>query len=392
MPVPASSQRLAMIRRTSGLFATGALLSLGACEFPPNFVKDDSQIDTFLVQKAYASACVGLKMDKDDDLRRYTAERLAAYGHVKIANECLCEALYNAEAHTSDAVVAQGLAGLGRNDLAACLIPALADSAITGEDRTWIVRGLAGMDADAAYGKLEDLVLNDSDAVSRAYAAEALRPAGGAQDTLIKVLQEDVDANVRAAAARGLTGRKGDKVAEALMTAAQEDADGGVRADALTGAVRKTNAVTDAMVCSAMLEDEDERVRNSAVKTYHGSKRKRAIDCLAKRLITFEESGTVRQSTLDALGASPSEHAALALCDSMGPFLRLHLKDDLQHKTPGTDIFKAQNDRDWERSYDCVGKAISAGGLSCYARNYLGHKFRELGGSAAAPLCPGMQR
>ena len=64
----------------------------------------------------------------------------------------------------------------------------------------------------------------------------------------------------------------------------------------------------------------------------------------------------------------------------------------MAYEIEGADIVRAQNNRDWERSYACVAAAIRQGGYSCYGRNYLGHWMRDLGGKASTPLCPGMRR
>ena len=64
--------------------------------------------------------------------------------------------------------------------------------------------------------------------------------------------------------------------------------------------------------------------------------------------------------------------------------------DQIADDVPGFNIIETQNNRDWERSYECVEKALEQGGYSCYARNHLGHWFNELGGSASTPWCEGM--
>jgi hypothetical protein len=106
----------------------------------------------------------------------------------------------------------------------------------------------------------------------------------------------------------------------------------------------------------------------------------------------METSGTVREAILATLGASPSDKAADILCDIVGPWSRMYIKGQIFNQITGSDVVKAQNDRDYERSFACVQKALRSGGYSCYARNYLGHWMKELGGSAATPWCPGMVR
>jgi len=70
--------------------------------------------------------------------------------------------------------------------------------------------------------------------------------------------------------------------------------------------------------------------------------------------------------------------------------VRSYLKEGMPDKVPGTDIIAAQNDRDFERSYECVARAsASSGGYSCFGKKYVNGWFRELGGSTSVPKCPG---
>lgn len=367
------------------------LFMTSACEIPPRFVEESGEIDGFLARKAYRSACVGLTAS-DEALREYTAEKLAEYPHIKVATDCVCEALYDADAGTFDAAVATGLAGSHRDDLSGCLAPALDDTRITGDDRAELVRVLGGMDAKGGYAALQALVRSDPLPEVRAMAAGAVRPSKAAIPTLIEALKLDDEPQVRAAAAAALTDRKDDAVIEAITHAAAEDPDGGVRGEALKAAVSLKISQTDDMVCRAMLEDPDERVRLAAVQSWKGTKRKRALDCLDRRMKAEEESGAVRVALLETLGASPSDRAALMLCDNIGIWVRRYVHGKVAYEIEGADIVRAQNDRDWERSYACVATAIRQGGYSCYGRNYLGHWMRDLGGKASTPLCSGMRR
>ncbi len=364
------------------------LAVLTACEIPPRFVQTTAEVDAFVLQKRYRSACVGLQAN-DDTVREHTAKTLEVLPHVQVVNDCVCAALYDAEKHTTDSAVARGLAGSERDDLASCLAPALDDGAITGEDRARVVADLGGMEAASAYSAIEGLLKDDDPAV-RANAAEALRPAKGSVESLIDVLASDPEASVRAAAARALDGKRSDQVVTALVRAVREDSDGGVRGDALTAAVSSRAPSSNDLVCTALLDDEDERVRVAAAKVFHGSKSRVALKCLDKRMTTEEESGAVRQTVLDAVKASPSDEAADMLCRHINRWSRMYIKDKVAPDIEGHNIVRAQNDRDWERSYDCVQKALRQGGLSCYARNYLGKWMNELGGKASTPWCPGM--
>lgn len=361
---------------------------LVGCEIPPRFVQTSAEVDSFVLQKRYRSACVGLTAD-DEGVREHTARALEGLPHVKLVNECLCSALYNEETHTADPVVARGLVASEREDLAACLAPALDDSAIQGDDRAAVVHGLGAMEAASAYGAIEAL-LTDADPVVRARAAEVLRPSKGATDALIRTLSTDSDPGVRAAAATALDGRRSDNVVTALLKATREDDDGGVRGAALTAAVSSRAPSADDLVCTAMMEDPDERVRVAAVAVFHGTKRRSALKCLDRRMTTEETSGAVRQRLLDAVKASPSDEAADMLCRNINAWSRLYIKDKVAPDIEGHNIARAQNDRDWEKSYACVERALKQGGLSCYARNYLGKWMNELGGKASTPWCPGM--
>jgi hypothetical protein len=165
-----------------------------------------------------------------------------------------------------------------------------------------------------------------------------------------------------------------------------------VRAAVLTALTFDKNARTDALACGLLMNDPEPEVRVAAANSFDGTKRKRGLACLKERLVTLEESPEVRSATLAALGASPSDQAAEALCDSIGPFLRLHVVDQIVTEIEGVNVIEAQNTRDWEASYKCVQKALGQGGYSCYARNHLGHWFRRLGGTASTPWCPGMPK
>ena len=365
------------------------LVAMTACEVPPRFVKNAAEVDSFILQKRYRSACVGLDSE-DVKLREYTATKLVEAAHVKVANECLCASLYDADAHEVDVAIARGLEHSERDDLAACLAPALTDDQIAGDERAKVVYALGAMEASGAYEAIRSL-LDDSEPAVRARAAEALAPSREAQDKLVEVLTSDASADVRAAAARALDGRKADSVRVALTKAATDDVDGVVRGAALTSAVHIEKGPTiDKMVCTAMMTDEDEAVRLAAVKVWHGSKRRSALKCLDERMTTEESSGAVRQAILDAVKASPSKEAADMLCRHINAWSRLYIKDKVAPDIEGHNIARAQNDRDFERSYECVQKALRKGGLSCYARNYLGKWMNDLGGKAPTPWCPGM--
>lgn len=368
------------------------LTLLGGCELAPRFVEDAAEVDLFLSRNAFASACVGLKMKDDDSLREYTAQQLAQHPHQKVATTCLCEALYDPANHTVDGAVAKGVEASHRDDLAECLKPALSDPQVDGKDRVRLVRALGGIDAPGAYAGLMELLETDGDPEVRTLAATALRPSRAAESSLLKAMAEDESPEVRAASARALAGNKADNVVDALSAAAVDDAEGTVRAAAIETLAESGVREADPLMCTAMLEDPDPAAREAAVTAFHGTKKSRRIKCLKKKLLSPEDAPSVRSAALAALGASPSKAAADVLCDSIGPFLRLHVKDEIAEKMPGVDIIDTQNKRDWERSLECVQRARAQGGYSCYARNHLGHWTNTLGGKASTPWCPGMVR
>lgn len=371
------------------LFPLWFLAGLVACEIPPDAVRTSAEVDQFVMQKKYRSACVGLD-STDADVRRYTAEKLVALSHVKVANECLCSALYDGASASVDLEVAMGLAHSERDDLAECLAPALGDAGVDDATRARVVAALGQMEASGAYAAIRELLDHD-DAEVRARAVEALAPSREAQEALLAALTGDASPEVRAAAALALAGRKTDSVRVALTKAATDDSAGIVRGAALkTAAGIETSPTIDAMVCEALMEDEDEAVRLAAVEAMHGSKRLPSLRCLDKRMGEEESSGAVRQAVLDAVAASPNKEAADMLCRHIHPWSKMYIKDKVAPDIEGHDIARAQNDRDFENSYDCVKRALSKGGLSCYARNYLGKWMNDLGGKAPTPWCPGM--
>ena len=363
---------------------------LGGCEIPPRYVEESAQVDAFLARSSYRSACVGLKA-QDADVRTYAASRLAEYAQVKVVNDCLCAAVYDAETGVVGQNVLEGLAGSRRDDLADCVLPALEDSRVSDEDRTALVRGLGALQAKGSYQALGTLVKAGKDPAVRAEAAKALRGSSTAVEILAGALTTDDDASVRAAAAAGLGGRRDDVAQDALRDAITTDADASVRAAAVEG-LTHTSAQNDKALCAALGSDGDEGVRAAVVRNWKGTKRKRALECVEEHMKRVEASGAVRGAVLETLAASPSDYAADLLCRHIPTWVRHYIVDQIHVDVTGADIVKAQNDRDFERSYECVQRALRKGGYSCYGKNYLGHWMRELGGSAPTPWCPGMVR
>ena len=105
-------------------------------------------------------------------------------------------------------------------------------------------------------------------------------------------------------------------------------------------------------------------------------------------MLTEEESAEVRLAMIEVVKGSPSDESGKILCDSIPFWLKTYLKQGLPENVPGTDIIRAQNDRDWDNSYACVKKALGGSGYSCYARQYSAYWMNELGGKVSVPKCP----
>ena len=206
---------------------------------------------------------------------------------------------------------------------------------------------------------------------------------------LLGLAQGDPEERVRAAAVDALARGEGEALIAALPQIAAQDASGLVRGTALSTLKAVGAQGIDPLLCKAMMEDQSPEVRRQAVLAYRGTKRPEAVACLRQRAMTKEEDATVRDALLSVLKSSPSQEAADVLCDAIPFWMKSYVIDDLPDKIPGTDIAKAQNDRDFDNSYTCMEKAYrSSGGYSCYARMYTAWWFEQVGGSAHIPKCP----
>ena len=378
--------------RTRGLLpapaplAAAATLLLGACSFTPSHV-EGADIDDALIQGRIETVCVGLKM-KDDDVRRYAAERLQTVSD-PLAAECVCAALPH-ETLGWDSAVANGLRTTNRDDLAGCFADLVVKPDLPKRLEAVVILGT--MSADRARAAMRTIGADaSSSAEIRVKAIESLAANPASIDMLIKVLETDTEASVRAAAA-GSIALKGNAPAKAaLRKAAASDAEGAVRAKALLGLKQVGASDADDLLCEAMLNDSSAEVRTMAVGAYRGTRRTSAVKCLRTRAFKLEEDAGVRTKILEVLKSSPSKDATAVLCDAIPFWTRSYLKQGMPDKVPGTDIITAQNDRDFENSYACVEKAVRAGGYSCFGQAYTAFWFRTLGGTAHVPRCPGYE-
>jgi len=368
-----------------------ALLSTG-CEIAPNYVTS-SDVDDALARSHYKTMCVGLSM-KDDDVRRYATERFESMADneppdpagIEAGRACICDHMKDAKGRL-DPAIAEGLKGSSRDDLVSCMAAVVEDPSL--EKRDEAVVALSHTAAKVGRDALARIAQAPGDVTTRVRATESIAGNIEYEDALLKLATTDTEASIRAAATAGISRFKDDRSMAALMKLAKEDTDGAVRGTALQALKTAGAPTADAMLCEAMMSDESPEVRSRAVLAFRGTKRDEAIACLRKRAMTKEDDAGVRDALLTVLKSSSSQTSADVLCDAIPFWMRSYVIDDLPDQLPGTDIAKAQNDRDWQRSYECMQKAYrSSSGYSCYARMYTAWWFREVGGTSYIPKCP----
>ncbi|MBK7755597.1 MAG: HEAT repeat domain-containing protein [Deltaproteobacteria bacterium] len=368
-------------------------LSLGvlcACEVPPPDIERPG-VDQAIAMSRFKTACVGLRMKKDDDLRAYTAKKLAEIPDQDVIVDCVCENAYKADKHTVDLAIVKGLESSARDDLAQCFVPALADAEV--KDRAALIAGLVKVRAPALSAELLRIAQDAtqaSDVRAAAFGALGGTSDAGAVSTLVSTLKGDPAAEVRAAAATALVGQKDPAVADALYSSATTDADGAVRAAALASLRTVGSGKAEQVLCELMIKDPAPAVRKEAILAMKGAKSDTQVACLRERALTKEDDPDVRQAILTALGSSPNQKAADALCEAVPFFMKSYITKEPPEKVPGTDIAKAQNDRDFEKSYECFERALrQKGQWSCVGQQYVAWWFNEVGGKAFIPKCDG---
>jgi HEAT repeat protein len=373
------------IMREIMLFAILALVS--ACDFTPATV-ESSDIDNAVAMGRLPVICKGLKMS-DPEVRRYAASRLEEIEDPK-ALACVCEDAIDPKSGAWDEAILSGLKGSGRDDLAACFLPALDDP--RNDRRLELVVALDFMTAPAAKARLKAIALDpNEDADTREVALRMFAGATGEDlASLLNMLANDESDGVRATAARMLKGQKNEQTTAALTAAATGDDSGVVRARALLTLRQMASPESDAMACKAMMSDPDPQVRSTAILSYRGTKRAGPMKCLKKRMMTVEEDSGVRVALLALLSKVPAKEVKPILCDAIPFWVKNYVTERHPSDMPGTDIITAQNDRDWENSYVCVQKAYrKRGAYTCKGKQYVAAWFRELGGDSHIPKCPG---
>lgn len=362
------------------------LLWLAGCEqlFTPGWV-ERPQVDQAMAKGDYRVACVGLKMVKDDELRTYTAQQLAPVPD-PVADDCICEAVKGKDGKWDEAV-AEGLRGAERDEAVHCLADLAATEGLVDRDKAISILGRTK--APVARKTLLDIARGSSDATARALAVRAFAGDSTQKDALLTLLA-DKDTAVRASAATALGGLAATDpaVESALVDRASSDPEGDVRAAALLAARQSKNKTSSELACKLLNSDPAPAVRQAALQGFRGTRDPAELACMRKRMMSEEEDSGVRTTMLEVVKSSPSDESGKILCEAIPFWLKTYMQKGLPDQLPGTDIIRAQNDRDWEASYACLQKALRGSGYSCYARQYLGTWMRELGGSAGVPKCP----
>jgi hypothetical protein len=365
-----------------------AAVGLSGCDIAPNYV-ESHDVDTAFGQGRLNTVCRGLEMTKPET-REHTAETLRKVeGNDQFVKDCLCTHVKTKDGKWDEAV-GKGMSGEKRDDLVACFTAAMMDPALPNRDVA--IAQVAKMPAPGAKKALAELATTPSMKTEDRVAAIRTLKGFTEYQTQLLSLMADGDGAVRAAAAASLSNNKDPAVVAAMVKAYQEDPEGAVRANALQSLKAADVPESDEMLCKAMMEDAAPEVRANAILGFKGTKKDSVIECLRKRAMTEETNPNVRTALLTTLKSSPSPGAAKILCDAIPFWLRTYNKEDIPDKIPGTDIIGAQNDRDFENSYACLQKAYAnSSGYSCFAKMYAGWWFRQVGGTAYVPKCPGYE-
>lgn len=353
-----------------------ALLS-GCPSVEPSYVSRQD-LDEAHARGDTAALCAGLKME-DPDTRGIAAEKLKDFGE---ETPCLCERLQYDGRWDKD--ILGGLKGAEDAKKVGCAGTLLDDP--KQPDRPQLVGAL--LPIPAVRPRLVQAAASEADPATRAAAIAVYRGTKDAAEVQVvaKALAEDKDATARAAYATALLGQPG--AADALRAAITGDADPGVRAAAL-GSWQSVKADDyDAVVCTALEKDAAPHVRAAAAGLLRATRDPEQLACLRAHLLVEEPDAGVRAAMLTSLKASPAKEASDALCDAIPFWVKTYVKDAAPEEN--VDILRAQNDRDFERSYDCAQAAVrQSSGYTCRGRAHVGAFFVDLGGRASVPNCDG---
>lgn len=360
---------------------------LTACHLFERSWVERVEVDQAMAKGDYKTVCIGLRMKDDPELQTYTAQQLAPVPD-PVAEECICAELKGGKEGTKwSQPIAQGLRGAERDEAVRCLAELAATPDLVDRDKA--IDALGRAKAPVARKTLLEIAKTPGDPAARAKALESFVGDSTQKEALLGLLA-DGEPVVRAAAATALGGvaAADASVVPELVRVATTDAEGAVRGAALAAARQSKSRESAELACKMLLEDAAPEVRLAALNGFRGASDPADLACLRKRMMTAEDDPTVRQALLDVVKASPSQESGKILCDAIPFWLKTYLVKGLPDQIAGTDIIRAQNDRDWESSFACVQKALRGSGYSCYAKQYVGTWMRELGGNAGVPKCP----
>lgn len=350
------------------------LAFLLACDPPaPSFV-DKTMIEKAQIHGDTYIICAGLTM-KDESTRGFAADTLVTLDPVP---SCLCDGMIRDGAW--DLPVVRSM-GKGTTDEQVGCAATLLDKPELAE-RAALVNQLARIKAPAVQARITAAAKGDADPTVRAAAMAVLRPAKNPADLeLVTAALSDPNPALRAAAANALVGV--DAAADKLVALAK-DSDAGVRAAAII-ALRGTPQFAG-VACPTLRGDTDPAVRASVAGAFEATKDEAALTCLREHMLEKEDDAMVRAAMLHALRKTRSPLAAQTLCDAIPFWVKTYIGEDKPEREGPADIIFAQNDRDFEKSWECVQKAVRAGGYkTCEQRFYVNDWFSELGGGNPKP-------
>jgi hypothetical protein len=353
------------------------LLLLACAPSEPAYV-ERADLDRAVARSDFGALCAGLKME-DEGVRTEAAEKLVRFPAAKIG--CLCERMVRNGAW--DAAVLSGMSKVKDDEHVGCAAKLLDDPAQ--KDRAGLAAALRKIKAPAVRARLVAAAKAEPDAEVRASALAALAGTddAGEKAALVAALS-DPSAAIRAAGAAALQGEKEPAVLALVAT----DPDAGVRAGALTGS-RGADGWS-AAACDRLLHDTDPLVRAQAATLMKGTRAPEEWACLRERAFTQEDDAGVRLALLQSLSKTSAPAASDVLCEVIPFWVKTYVGDAQVQRDSDLDVIHWQNERDFNRSYDCVAAAQKkAGAYTCWGKGYVADQFREFGGKVGVPKCAG---
>ena len=372
-------------RALSTLSVLGLIGLFAGCDIPPKHI-DQQGVEQAIAKGKYKSACVGLTM-KDEEVRTYTAKMLAKMVQDPAAKECVCANLPDEETGF-DLPIIKGLDDTKRDDLVQCFADLVKKPDL--KNRADAIKKLARFKTPSAKATLQ-AIASEAGVDPEARVA-AMNTMSGIENKalFIQILGSDPDAPARAGAASRLNGVTDKDAVDALLKAAKEDKDGAVRASAMVSLKMAGVEEVTGLLCEAMMSDPSADARRIAISAFRGTRSEKGAECLRARAMAEETDGAVREELLAVLKSSPHPVAAATLCEAIPFWVKSYATTDLPEKLTGAQIIEAQNDRDHEKTYDCVAKAYqNQAGYSCFGKMYVGWWMNEVGGKGTMPECPG---